>query len=139
MKETNCRYCGCTGTDDIFIKVADLEASLLLLVRDQKYKGRCILALKDHKTEMFELAPDELTAWAQDLSRAAKALWESFSPDKINYAIFGDLYPHVHLHLVPKYKGGPEWGGPFALDLSPDNLFPPEELEKRAEQIKKNL
>jgi diadenosine tetraphosphate (Ap4A) HIT family hydrolase len=63
----------------------------------------------------------------------------TFSPDKINYAIFGDLYPHLHMHLVPKYKGGPEWGGPFVLDLFKDRRMSPEELEKLAEQIRKNL
>ncbi|MFP3090363.1 HIT family protein [Treponema sp. TIM-1] len=137
MKDPNCRYCTCA--DDISVKVADLETSVLLLVRDQKYKGRCILALKDHKTEVFRMGPDELAAWARDLSRASKALWETFSPDKINYAAFGDLYPHLHIHLVPKYRDGPEWGGPFLLDLSKDNLMSPEELEKRAEQIRKNI
>jgi diadenosine tetraphosphate (Ap4A) HIT family hydrolase len=139
MKDANCRYCCHTGADDISIKVADLEAGFLLLTRDQTYRGRCILALKDHKAEVFRMAPDELAAWARDLSRAAKALWEAFSPDKINYAIFGDLYPHLHLHLVPKYRGGPEWGRPFILDLSGDNLSAPEELENLAEQIRKHL
>jgi diadenosine tetraphosphate (Ap4A) HIT family hydrolase len=137
MKDPNCRYCN--SADDISVKVADLEAGFLLLVRDQKHKGRCILALKDHKTEVFKMEAEELQAWARDLSRAAGALWKTFSPDKINYAIFGDLYPHIHVHLVPKYEGGPEWGGPFGLDLSGDNLMPPEELENRAEQIRKNL
>jgi diadenosine tetraphosphate (Ap4A) HIT family hydrolase len=137
MKDPNCRYCN--SADDISVKVADLETSFLLLVRDQKYKGRCILALKDHKTEVFKMEAEELQAWARDLSRAADALWKTFSPDKINYAVFGDLYPHIHVHLVPKYEGGPEWGGPFVLDLSSDNPALPEELEKRAEQIRKNL
>jgi diadenosine tetraphosphate (Ap4A) HIT family hydrolase len=137
VKDPNCRYCTCA--DDISVKVADLETSALLLTRDQTYKGRCILALKDHRTEVFMMTPDELAAWARDLSRASEAIWKTFSPDKINYAAFGDLYPHLHIHLVPKYKDGPEWGRPFLLDLSGDNLLPPEELEKRAEQIRKNL
>ncbi|MDR1412079.1 MAG: HIT family protein [Spirochaetaceae bacterium] len=137
MKDTNCRYCTCA--DDISVKVADLETSVLLLPMDQTYRGRCILALNDHKSEVFMMAPDELAAWARDLSRAAKALWEVFSPDKINYAVFGDLYPHLHMHLVPKYKGGPEWGGPFLLDLSKDSLMSREDLEERAGQIRRKL
>jgi diadenosine tetraphosphate (Ap4A) HIT family hydrolase len=139
MKDPNCRYCSYTGVSEFFIKVADLETSVLFLTRDQTYKGRCILALKDHKTEVFMMESGELGVWARDLSRASRALWETFSPDKINYGIFGDLYPHVHVHLAPKYKGGPEWGGPFVPELSGDNLLPPEELEKRAEEIRKNL
>jgi diadenosine tetraphosphate (Ap4A) HIT family hydrolase len=144
MKDTTCRYCNYSAgdagfTDDISIKIADMEASILLLTMDQAYRGRCILALKDHKTEVFQMEAEELQAWARDVSRASKALQAAFSPDKINYAMFGDLFSHLHMHLVPKYKGGPEWGGPFVLDLSKDNRMPLEELEKRAEQIRKNL
>jgi diadenosine tetraphosphate (Ap4A) HIT family hydrolase len=143
MNDTNCRYCNYSAdahfTDDISVKVADLETSILLLTMDQTYRGRCILALKGHKTEVFHMEAEELQAWARDVSRASKALYGTFSPDKINYAIFGDLYPHLHMHLIPKYRNGPEWGGPFILELSKDRKMPPEELEKRAGEIRKNL
>jgi diadenosine tetraphosphate (Ap4A) HIT family hydrolase len=137
MKDQNCRYC--TVADDISVKVAELETCNLLLTKDQKYRGRCILALKDHKTEVFQLGAEELQAWARDLAKASGAINAAFKPDKINYAGFGDTYPHLHIHLVPKYKDGPEWGAPFILGLSNDKLATEKELAERAELIKKHL
>ena len=37
--------------------------------------------------------------------------------DKLNYAVYGDLSPHLHVHIVPKYKGGVSWGQPFSDSL----------------------
>jgi diadenosine tetraphosphate (Ap4A) HIT family hydrolase len=137
MKADNCRYCS-KGTDIAEI-VADLEISTLYLTKDQSYKGRCILALNDHKTELFQLGPDELQAFSRDMARAAKALFEVFKPGKINYAAFGDTYPHVHFHLVPKYEGAKSWGSQFDLPLSSTNLAPREELAAQIEEIKSKL
>ena len=35
--------------------------------------------------------------------------------DKINLGSFGDTNPHLHFHIVPKYEGGFEFGGSFAI------------------------
>jgi diadenosine tetraphosphate (Ap4A) HIT family hydrolase len=124
---------------DIAVRVAELEVSNLYLTRDQTYKGRCILSLKDHKTEIFQLDKQEQEAFGRDVSKATKALWETFSPDKLNYLILGDLYPHVHLHLVPKHKGGKTWGSPFAMTLSEKDVLSPAELAAIVQDIKKHL
>ena len=36
---------------------------------------------------------------------------------KINYAIYGDLVSHFHVHVVPKQRDGLQWGGPFTDTL----------------------
>ena len=41
-----------------------------------------------------------------------KELWGC---DKINLGSFGDTNPHLHFHIVPKYEGGFEFGGSFAI------------------------
>jgi diadenosine tetraphosphate (Ap4A) HIT family hydrolase len=137
MSEQNCRYC--TRTTDIVEIVADLEVSTLYITKDQAYRGRCILALKDHKTEFFQLDAKDAEAFSRDLSCVSKAIYEAFSPDKINYAAFGDTYPHLHFHLVPKYKGGKSWGGPFDLSPDPDGIVSKEDLDGLIEKIKRAL
>jgi diadenosine tetraphosphate (Ap4A) HIT family hydrolase len=139
MKEANCRYCADADEMDIAVRVAELEVSNLYLTRDQAYKGRCILSLKDHKTEIFRLDKQEQEAFGRDVSKATKAVWETFSPDKLNYMILGDLYPHVHLHLVPKHKDGKSWGSPFEMALSEKDVLSPAELAALAQDIKRHL
>ena len=56
---------------------------------------------------------EERDGYFAELAATAKAVFELYHPNKINYATFGDLVPHVHVHVVPKYENGPDWGSPF--------------------------
>jgi diadenosine tetraphosphate (Ap4A) HIT family hydrolase len=112
----DCFYCARDARlTKILIQVCRLEVSTLYLFREQTYRGRCVIALDVHETELFQLDPAALQHFTRDVARAAAALRRAFGPDKINYAIYGDLAPHLHYHVVPKYRGGPSWGEPFAL------------------------
>jgi ATP adenylyltransferase len=99
----------------LMIEVAPLEASTLFLFREQTYRGRCLLAFKDHTREPFELSPAELQDFARDLARAARAVHLAVSPAKVNYGAFADLQGHLHVHIVPKVEGGASWGGMFEM------------------------
>ena len=138
MVNENCRYCT-RDYSDIAVKVADLETSTLILTKDQTNAGRCILALNAHKTEFFQLDSAEQASFTRDLAKASRALDGAFKPDKINYAAFGDMYPHFHVHLVPKYKDGPAWGMTSVLNLDPAKVASPSELDTRAELIRNHL
>ncbi|MFL8938352.1 HIT family protein [Rossellomorea oryzaecorticis] len=98
---------------DLMKKIEDLTTSVFYLNMDQTHRGRSILALHHHKRELFELTPEELRMFTEDVAKAAKALQEAFQPQKINYAIYGDVVSHLHFHLVPKYENGEEWGEAF--------------------------
>ena len=114
--ENNCYYClKDQRLDDLMIEVCSLNASILYLFREQTYKGRCVLVLKTHKRELFELDEYESENFYKDMSRAASAIKKTFSPGKINYAAFGDKVPHLHFHLVPKYENRPGWGEAFEI------------------------
>lgn len=97
----------------LMIEVASTPAATIYLNRDQKHPGRCIVALNSHKTEYFQMSDSERNAFFEAVARTAEAIDKVFHPNKINYATFGDLVPHVHVHLVPKYEGGLQWGSPF--------------------------
>ena len=54
--------------------------------------------------------------WQEVFPCAAKAIHAAFHPDKLNYGAYGDTGCHLHVHLVPKYRDGFEWGGVFAMN-----------------------
>jgi diadenosine tetraphosphate (Ap4A) HIT family hydrolase len=37
----------------------------------------------------------------------ARALASLYEPVKMNYEIHGNVLPHLHLHLLPRYEGDP--------------------------------
>jgi len=95
--------------------VTDLSASKVYLWKDHAYYGRCVVAFNSHKTELFELTPGELEQYMRDVARVAKAVAKVSQCHKVDYAIFGDTAPHLHLHVVPKAPGKPNWGEAFVL------------------------
>lgn len=49
------------------IEVCRLDYSTVYLNRDQKHKGRCIVMFRDHKTEYFQLTPEEYREMVNEL------------------------------------------------------------------------
>ncbi len=139
MKDQNCGYCMKNELLDPFgIYICDLEASVLVLFKEQSHPGRCIVAYKDHAGEMVELTDAERNAFFADVNRVAKALHKAFHPDKINYGAYGDTGGHLHFHLVPKYRDEFEWGGVF--QMNPEKKFlSQEEYDGIIARIRANL
>ena len=122
MKDKNCGYCMENELLDPFgIFICELPASVLVLFKEQSHLGRCIVAAKEHKSEIVDMTPEETSAFYGDVRRVAAAVRKAFQPDKINYGSYGDTSGHCHVHIVPKYKDGFEWGGTFAMN--PDKKY----------------
>ena len=95
-------------------KVSSLRVSTLYLDRNQTYRGHCQLVFDArHVVGLESLSPDEFTAFGTDLRTAARAIALVCRPDLMNYASLGNVMPHLHWHLVPRYKSDPRWGGPI--------------------------
>lgn len=102
---------------DLMIPMAEMTWSDVYLFRDQKHYGRCVVALKGHKDEMFQLSSEQRNSFFAEVSAVAEAIAMYTGAAKINYAIYGDLVSHFHVHLVPKQADGLQWGGPFTDTL----------------------
>jgi diadenosine tetraphosphate (Ap4A) HIT family hydrolase len=99
---------------DHWIKVAKLSVSTLYLDRNQTYRGHCQLIYDNAHIEGLEnLQGGDFARFADDLYRAAGAISRACLPDRMNYASLGNVVPHVHWHLVPRYKSDPRWGAPI--------------------------
>lgn len=138
-KDENCGYCMRGELLAKFgIYICDLDVSTLILFKEQSHRGRCIVAYKDHVSELVDLTDDERNRFFADVARAAKALHKVFAPDKINYGAYGDGGCHLHFHLCPKYKDQTEWGTVFAMN--PQKVYlSDEEYAKMIEKIKAAL
>ncbi len=138
--DNDCFYCvKDKRLTDIMIEICKLEFSTLYLFKEQTYKGRCVVAYNDHKSEIFELNDQERSLFMKDVARVAGALKKAFSPDKINYGAYADTMTHLHFHIVPKYENGPTWGGTFEMSPKSKVLLKDEEYKQLIDKIKENL
>ncbi|MCH4167218.1 MAG: HIT family protein [Megasphaera sp.] len=139
MKDQNCGYC-VKGKPlaEFGIYICDLSVSMLVLFKEQSHRGRCIVAYKDHVSELTDISDEERNAFFADVARASRAIHAAFHPDKVNYGAYADTGHHLHMHIVPKYKDGFEWNGTFAMN--PQKTFlTDQEYADVIEKIKKNL
>lgn len=95
--------------------LASLSVSDLCFVSDRRFPGRCIVVLREHATELFQLSTTLRHAFADDLSNAAQAIAEAVEPLKINYEILGNVDPHLHCHLIPRRADEPKPKAPAWL------------------------
>lgn len=93
------------------------EDALLRIVRvaDADYPGFCRVIWKSHVREMTDLEPDQRQHLMQTVFAAEGAVRHLFSPDKINLASFGNMTPHLHWHIIPRWRDDrhfpePVWG-----------------------------
>ncbi len=85
---------------------------LALVIRDgyPVSPGHTLVIPKWHIGSWFEITPEEQSAMLDLLGRAKAVLEEEFKPDGYNIGIndgptAGQTVPHLHMHLIPRYKG----------------------------------
>lgn len=101
-------------TNDDVIFIAELAISTLLLFRDQRFRGYCILSFALWDATILEsLSDDEYATFCTDLRTASMAMRKALNPDHMNYELLGNSNPHLHWHIVPRYKTDPRWGQPI--------------------------
>jgi diadenosine tetraphosphate (Ap4A) HIT family hydrolase len=84
--------------------VADMRASRWILAKNQYIRGYSILVLAQHKVELFELDRETRHQFMDDVSDVARILNEKLSPIKINLEMQGNVVPHLHCHLKPRFE-----------------------------------
>jgi diadenosine tetraphosphate (Ap4A) HIT family hydrolase len=66
-----------------------------------------------HAREMTDLAPADRTRLMETVFAVESALREVMQPLKINLASLGNMVPHVHWHVIPRYEGDAHFPQPI--------------------------
>jgi diadenosine tetraphosphate (Ap4A) HIT family hydrolase len=101
---SECPICLRGGPRDI---VAELAATWVSAPPRAALPGYACVVSKQHAVEPFELPAGERATFWEEATIVARALVALFEPVKMNYEIHGNVIPHLHLHLYPRYVGDP--------------------------------
>jgi len=130
----------CTKWDDEpDLRIAELEQCRVLLNRDQFFPGYTFVFTRNHMTELFHLDRERRIAVMEEVTAVASALNTVFKPDKINYELIGNMVPHMHWHLVPRFRDDPLWPRTIWAGLHDERFLGPEDRAGRIELIRKAL
>jgi diadenosine tetraphosphate (Ap4A) HIT family hydrolase len=75
----------------------------VLWVEDANYPGFCRVILNAHVKEMTDLPPAERQRLMGVVFAVETAVREAVRSDKINLASLGNVVPHLHWHVIPRW------------------------------------
>ena len=88
-------------TDEVVLYIHDNWR--VLLVNDADYPGFCRVVWNDHIREMTDLSPKDRADLMQVIWLVEETIRKVMQPDKINQASLGNMVPHLHWHIIPRY------------------------------------
>ena len=98
----------------------------VVLVAEPDYSGFCRVVLNRHVREMTDLEPSSRERLMRVVFAAEAAVRRVMQPDKINLASFGNMVPHLHWHVIPRFADDRHfpnsiWGEPQRAGATREN------------------
>jgi len=90
----------CASQNENIIKSNNLFRVILV----DEIPGFIRIILNRHIAEFSDLSFDEYNQVMKEVYRIEKIVRETINPDKINIASLGNYVPHLHIHIIPRYK-----------------------------------
>ena len=112
-----------------------------IVLVDDNSDYRCFvrLILNEHIGELSDLSKEDANAMFVALYQIEKTMRFIVSPDKVNVASLGNVVPHLHWHIIPRFFNdkhfpNPIWGGVVNRDYIPSS-----ELIHNEEALQKSI
>jgi len=88
------------------------ELARVVVVGDADHPGFCRVIANRHVKEMTDLEAEGRERLMRIVFEVERALRELLQPDKINLASLGNQVPHLHWHVIPRYRDDPHYPNP---------------------------
>jgi diadenosine tetraphosphate (Ap4A) HIT family hydrolase len=89
------------------------DALSVVQVDDAAYPGFCRVIWHAHVKEMTDLQDDERSHMMHVVWQVELAVRDVLQPDKINLASLGNMTPHLHWHVIPRFQDDVQFPDPI--------------------------
>ncbi|TAK92398.1 MAG: HIT family protein [Burkholderiaceae bacterium] len=94
----------------------------IVAVDDTHYPGFVRVIWNDHVAEMSDLSTPDRSLLFGTVLLVEQAVRRYMQPDKINLASLGNQVPHLHWHIIPRYRDDPHFPAPVWASLRPERM-----------------
>jgi diadenosine tetraphosphate (Ap4A) HIT family hydrolase len=110
MSASSCELCAHSGN-----VVFQHERYRVVLVDDASYPGFCRVIWNAHVKEMTDLSLADRSLLMSAVWKVEDAIRVVMQPEKVNLASLGNVVPHLHWHVIPRFVDdahfpNPIWG-----------------------------
>jgi diadenosine tetraphosphate (Ap4A) HIT family hydrolase len=120
------RVAGCELCELSAPTVVDNDKFAVILVDDANYPGFARVIWKDHVREVSDLADEDRLLLNDAVVKLELAVREVMRPLKVNVASLGNVVPHLHWHVIPRYADDAHFPAPVwaqAQRATPDAVL----------------
>ena len=134
---TDCLFCKIIRGELPSYKIYEDEKTLAFLDIYPVNAGHTLVVPKHHSQNIFDIAPADWAAVCENARKISIAIEKALGCDGVNIAMnnrehAGQVVPHPHLHIIPRFKGD-------GLKLMPQHKYSEGETEPVAEKIRSAL
>lgn len=133
-------------TEKLSVNITHLPSGVLRLGETQYWPGYCVLFAEPQVPSLNDLSGDQRGQFLADMARVGDAVMTVCQPLRINYAIFGNSYPVLHAHIIPRYEWEPAemkpknpWAYAEEIWSGAEYAYAPEKHEAMLQDIKRRL
>lgn len=84
----------------------------VIIVDDAAYPGFCRVIWNDHVKEMSDLPREDRLYINEAVYQVEQALVSVMKPLKVNLASLGNMVPHLHWHVIPRFEDDAQFPSP---------------------------
>jgi diadenosine tetraphosphate (Ap4A) HIT family hydrolase len=125
-----CEFCASPGGPVVWQN----ELCRVVRVDEPDYPGFCRVILNRHARELTDLGPEEREGLMRVVYAVEAAIRETLGADKMNVASLGNMTPHVHWHVIPRFADDRHFPGPIWAAPRRESAVPAERIA-RAEGV----
>ncbi len=85
----------------------------LRVMKDGRWPWVMLVPQRNGISEPFELTPLDQTLLTFETNMVASALKKVTGAKKINVGALGNIVGQLHVHIVARFEGDPNWPGPI--------------------------
>ena len=124
-----CELCQSSGGELIH----QSELFRVVLVDDANYPGFCRIIWSDHVKEITDLNELDRMLMMDVMWQVEQVVRDVMQPEKINLASLGNMVPHLHWHVIPRYTDDAHFPAPVWAEAK--RVPSPESLAARQEKL----
>jgi len=110
-RQDGCELCALAASSPS-AAVFESERFVVILVEDAAYPGFARVIWKDHVREVSDLPDADRLLLNDAVWRLELAVREVMQPLKVNVASLGNVVPHLHWHVIPRYADDAHFPAP---------------------------
>jgi diadenosine tetraphosphate (Ap4A) HIT family hydrolase len=119
----SCSLCNPLNENVIF------QNDFLRVISVDEIPGYIRIITQKHIKEFSDLTDDEAAEIMLLAKKIEKLMINTLNPDKVNIAMLGNMVPHLHIHIIPRFVNDPWWPGAAFCEKQRDFTYPVTEYQ----------